>query len=195
MAADKTIFVQSVRKCDPIGSEDSDVIYKVSSCDIEGIDNSKIESRLIVSDHGKIIYVPFSQLKFGPTSKFMNEKICVYVVNDFFYMCTNNAPIFDPISDLTIPSTTMAYSTLNSRFTYEAFQKKNLKCLDVKFWISKIPEDPMNPEHQFTYPTPIIKMLLFTCGYHQSTSPVSRLIKDIFPIIFEFYQQIYPLWD
>ena len=142
---------------------------------IKSIDNSKIESKLIISDDRKIISVPVSQLKWGLYTKREEGCHCVYDIslekpdkNNLYYL-----------------SNRIKFHTLPTFF------QRNLKCSNIVFCLT----DTNNDFALVKYPVPIIKMLLFTCGYTQPTSLVSCLIKDIFPIIFEFYQEIYPLFE
>ena len=169
MINNQIIFVSRIE-----GNSDPSDWFTCYYYNIKGIDNSKIESKLIISDSDKIISIPISQIKWGlPITK-----------NDYY---------IDEINlEKPIKKKPYLLSCGIKFHTSSVFFQRDLKCSNIMFCLSS---DTSNGYTLVKYPVPIIKMLLFTCGYTQPASPVSCLVKDIFPIIFEFYEQIYPLFD
>ena len=186
MENNKSIFVYRVAKCYP--ENRGGTIYS-ENFNIKGIDNSKTE--LILTGYNEILKVPFSQLKWGPIRKFLHKTECVYVVYDILL----NVPIDTTPEFLTV-HTIFSPPTIRIQFNSSfSVKEKNIKCSNVMFCIKKNAYDPIDSYGIAKYLIPLTKILLFVAGHADPKSPVSRLIKDIFPIIYEFYQQVYPLLE
>ena len=188
MENNELIFVHEVTKFyPPVYNENCSIIsWFAEDFIIKEINNSEME--LILTYGNKTDYVPFSQLKWGFAKKFLNKTDPVYVIRTILL----KVPI-DIKSDLTCVRISSP-STILFRF-YSSFsvQEKNLKRSNVIFCIRENFCDEVCTIAK--YPIPITKILLFVAGHTDPKSPVSYLIKDIFPLIYEFYQQIYPLLE
>lgn len=189
MENNEPIFVYQVVKCYPKPRKTGVGYCKYDHYTITGINNFNRE--LILTHHHKIIHVPFSQLKWGPTDKFIHEKDYVYVIYDILL----KVPI-DNKSEFFTAFT--LFSPAGFRIVFDpdfSVQKENLKCSNIMFCIRKNFPDDVGLYSIAKYPIPLTKILLFVAGYTEQTSIVSCLIKDIFVLIYEFYQQIYPLLE
>ena len=188
MEPNEPIFVYRVAKCHPTSRNK----YGYTPCEYEhlsiiGINN--VTRELILADYEAIIHVPFHQLKWGPIGKFIHKTDYVYVIYDILL----KVPI-DNKSESFGLNTLFSPTTIRIKFDHR-FQEKNLKCSNVTFCIRENYYHIPDSYSIAKYPVPLTKILLFVSGHADPKSPVSYLIKDIFPLIYEFYQQIYPLLE
>ena len=181
MANNETIVVRSIVKCYPTKYNASFVDYTWFDCYIKGIDNSE----LILFDEDRTVFVPFSQLKWGTVNKFKNEENYIYIIDTVFLVKGS----IENKSEFSLSNTTQINLNIQTNF----FREKNPKCPNIMFCSAN--SDDKQIRDIVKYPIPITKILLFVAGHADPTSPVACLIKDIFPIIFEFYQQIHPLLE